>query len=533
MGAVHFLTLALIVSGTITFGLCIYLSRYRYVLGVSLFRALMLAATVWAWAYALELSQPTLSGKVFWRNVQQFGIMLAPVIWWNLALEYAGPRTWAQGKRRLYWFSVPVAAILLVWTNDFHHLMRLDLKIVEIDSVNHMVFERTTLSRVAVAYGLALLVATVAVLVRGIRQRSPHRPQLAVLLVSLLLPTLANLAHTLGFNPLYPLGPTALFFTPAGLLIAWGLGRYQLFAVWPVARDLVIETMSNGILVTNVNRQIVDLNPSTQKLLSLGLRPATEPIKWRPVTEVLAQWPEWVAAYDRLEQERTDLQLTVTQGEQHFLLELKPLYDSRQSMIGSLAVLHDHTEHRRKEVALLRLATIDQLTGIPNRRHFFALSEQIFELAERHGLEMSVVMVDVDRFKVINDTYGHQSGDRVLAEIGALFRQRVRRADVVGRLGGEEFAFTLAAADLDAAKLMAQQLLAAINELRVDDGTGQELRITASMGIATLGRGDRNFSQVLARADRAMYLAKNRRNAIRTEDDLSGPAARGVDLGKA
>jgi diguanylate cyclase len=524
METVRFFVCTLGIAGMLTLGLFLHVSRYRMVMGVALFRGLMLAATIWSWAYAMELLQPTVDGKLFWLNVQQVGILPAPVFWLSLALAYTGRNSWVQGMRRFYWFSVPAAAILLIWTNEYHHLMRVNVHLLELNAIRYVAFDRTALSWVVIGYAYAMLAATAGILTSGLLKRRLYRRQLAVLLVSFLLPTLVNAAQALGYNPLHPLGPTALFFAPAGLLICWGLHRYQLFTVWPVARDLVIETMNDGILVTNVNRQVVDLNPKAQYIIAAGQESDVKARKWRSVSEVLAAWPDWVTAYDQLEQQRCEIRLSIKQGPMHYLVRLNPLMDSGGSMIGSLAVIQDNTEQQRREEELLRLATIDQLTEIPNRRHFWELSHRIYALCERQGVSMSVLVVDVDRFKAINDSFGHQTGDLVLAHVAAVFQRTVRRADVVGRLGGEEFAFSLAAAELGEAKRFARRLMDEIGKLRVDGGSGVEIGVTVSVGVATQGAGDRNVADVLSRADRAMYVAKQHRNTMRTEEDLHSHA---------
>lgn len=541
----QFFAFSLSLAGAITLGLCLYVSRYRKIVGVPLFMALMLAATVWSWAYALELGQPTLAGKLFWHNVQQLATLLAPVIWWHLALAYTGRRAWARDRRRYYWFIVPLAAIFLAWSNDFHHLMRVNVRLLEASGVPYLTYDRTLLSWITVGYSYALLAAAAAVLVRGILEGSSQGRQLAVLLVSLLPPAGASVAQALGHNPIHSYGPSALLFALSGLLVAWALQRHQFFTVWPVLRDHIIETMNDGILVTNSQRQVVDLNPRAQEFLAQrcaaagaaagtaagaaagtaggAAARAVDPaaVRWRPVAAVLAPWPDWVAAYDELAQQRAEIRLPVTQGERHYLIKLNPLVDEWGRMIGALAAIQDNTEQRHKEAELLRLATTDQLTGLPNRAHFFALSEQIYEVADRHSIPMSVMMVDLDRFKELNDTHGHRTGDLVLAAAAAVLRRRVRRADVVGRLGGEEFGISLAATGLAEAQQLAANLAAELDKLRVTVAAGIQIGITMSVGIATKHLGDRSFSDLLSRADRAMYLAKEQRNCVRTEADLA------------
>jgi diguanylate cyclase len=152
-----------------------------------------------------------------------------------------------------------------------------------------------------------------------------------------------------------------------------------------------------------------------------------------------------------------------------------------------------------------RLARTDDLTGMSNRRAFMEMGEQTIRLCQRQGKPLSALLMDVDHFKYINDTYGHGAGDRVLRHVGALLAQQFRAADVCGRIGGEEFAVLLADTDADTAAALAEKLCQAVASAST---VWQEhtLQVTMSIGVAT--RSD-NLSTLLQNADAAMYQAKN------------------------
>jgi len=167
---------------------------------------------------------------------------------------------------------------------------------------------------------------------------------------------------------------------------------------------------------------------------------------------------------------------------------------------------HLLAEQRSRE-ALQRLATVDALTGLLNRRA--VLDQLAWQLAHarRSKLPLSVVMLDVDRFKSINDSWGHAAGDEVLRGLGRVCHSMVREVDVCGRLGGEEFLLVLPDTDLAGASRMCRRLLRALrwNEVEVD--TGDVLTVTASVGVASAREGE-TIEELLARADDAMFAAK-------------------------
>jgi diguanylate cyclase (GGDEF)-like protein len=167
---------------------------------------------------------------------------------------------------------------------------------------------------------------------------------------------------------------------------------------------------------------------------------------------------------------------------------------------------HDLQEQlRSRERALERLAFLDELTGLPNRRYLRRQLESLRSRAQRHGLGLAVLMIDLDRFKALNDTLGHQAGDLALRAVAGRLRERVRREDVVGRLGGEEFAVALPDAGRDGALALAEDLRAAIAERPVRAG-GEAVPLTVSIGVAVWD--GESLDALLSRADAALYEAK-------------------------
>lgn len=156
---------------------------------------------------------------------------------------------------------------------------------------------------------------------------------------------------------------------------------------------------------------------------------------------------------------------------------------------------------------LKRLATTDELTGLDNRRQIIGRLEEEFQRAQRVNEPLSLISLDLDHFKKINDTYGHPFGDTVLQKFAERLRQIVRSYDVVGRVGGEEFLVVAPATDYDEALALAERIVTAIHDAVIKEARG-DVFITASAGVAVMGADDADYESILKRADEALYQAK-------------------------
>jgi diguanylate cyclase (GGDEF)-like protein len=192
----------------------------------------------------------------------------------------------------------------------------------------------------------------------------------------------------------------------------------------------------------------------------------------------------------------------------------------------------ERTEFLHKTASL-----IDPLTGIANRRAFLEGSEELARRIESDPRPASVLLIDLDHFKLINDNYGHAFGDRVLQIFAKTADVHLGPLDLVGRLGGEEFAVLLYDADQDRALAVAEEIRIAFSEnaRQVD---GHDVRATASVGVAVSGKGALDVHALLAQADQALYFAKERgRNRVETSSldlvlrlDSSTPSLRIPEL---
>ena len=168
-------------------------------------------------------------------------------------------------------------------------------------------------------------------------------------------------------------------------------------------------------------------------------------------------------------------------------------------------------ELREANKKLLKISTIDYLTNLSNRRHFFEIGSKAFLLAKRENKNISIICIDIDFFKQINDTYGHDIGDEVLKFVANKMIKSVRKSDIVARTGGEEFTILLHNTDENSALIIAEKLRTSIenNNYTKDD---LEVKVTISLGISQLKGDDEELDFIISRADKALYIAKKNRN---------------------
>lgn len=182
--------------------------------------------------------------------------------------------------------------------------------------------------------------------------------------------------------------------------------------------------------------------------------------------------------------------------------------------------LEQKVEERTKQLRevnekLRELADTDYLTGIANRRYFYALATKYFNIARRNDTGLVVMMLDIDHFKKINDLYGHAAGDKVLRQLTVAVRVILRRSDLFGRVGGEEFCICLQNTGIDQAYIFAQKVRRTVETIRYALEETEKVKVTVSIGLSAIKAQDGELEDLIKRADQALYIAKDRgRNRI-------------------
>lgn len=269
----------------------------------------------------------------------------------------------------------------------------------------------------------------------------------------------------------------------------------------------ILDTTHEGIVVLDHQGTVLEFNPAAERLfgyknhevigrsMTLLLRP-DERALYTPYPRRTVQPERGGNEVTGLHKDGHELTLEMTVG--HAVIGSESFY---------VGVIRDVSERKATEAVLKHQAEADALTGALNRRAFQAIADKLFATARRHHRPLSLLTIDADRFKLINDTYGHDGGDSVLVALVESLKSMLRSGDTLCRFGGEEFLVLLPETDGEQAMKIAERIREAMQQLEVRSNK-HTIRFTVSIGVATLTPDMQHISQLITAADIALYDAK-------------------------
>jgi diguanylate cyclase (GGDEF)-like protein len=381
-----------------------------------------------------------------------------------------------------------------------------------------LAWSTTPVYEVASLYGYGLVAWTLAILIRAFRQGGPlQRRQTGRLLWCGLFPLPFNILITVTTPGMLP-DLTAVGFAVTGVIATEALLRQGLTELVPVARSFVLERLRDAVLVLDGEGRLLDVNRAGVRLLR-ELAPDLSPdVVGARLSDLV---PDGVVRSWLLSDGEHRLDLP----DRSVVLDVRvePLTGGHGRTVGTVSVIRDVTELIRLRDDLAEQALRDELTGLHNRRALMSALDDLVGVAVRTGRPLSLIMIDVDHFKSVNDEFGHAVGDALLAETARVLAGQVRSDDVLARFGGEEFVLLMPGSSLDQAQPRAEELRRRCAAATVTGPDGGAVRRTISLGVATLdaldgagvtvgdsaGDSSGTTSAALLRAvDQALYRAK-------------------------
>lgn len=279
----------------------------------------------------------------------------------------------------------------------------------------------------------------------------------------------------------------------------------------------LLDAVRVPLLLVRADGPVIHANSEAHRLLGRDLGDLRQP--W--MVDVFPSAEERTLAQGWLDGEQPvrekPIRLVAANGELLWvLLSLEPI--SHGGELAKLLTLVDITEQKHLEEELSRVAVTDALTGVYNRRHFLDRVMAELSRADRYARPLSLIMVDIDHFKQINEVHGHRLGDEAIRRVARCCTRLLRQHDHLGRMGGEEFAALTPDTGLDEARLLAERLRAAAEEIALETPSGERIHVTISCGVAQLHPGEALPEPLFARADEALFAAKQAgRNRVGTE----------------
>jgi PAS domain S-box-containing protein len=315
------------------------------------FTVLMLAFAEWFLAYGLELSSGALPMVVFWAKARFVGVAVAPVAWFIFAVRYTGRERWLVSARRRTLYIIPLITILAAMSNEWHQLMWDNAQLAQVGPA----FQLLDVTRgfwfwLHAIFSYLLVVAGIFLFLRALRQaRGEYRWHTLVVFLGSGIPWLGNLVYVGQLSPVPQLDPTPFAFVLGGVLLVWGILGQHLFDLVPVARQTVLNSMRDGVLVVNAQERIVDVTPAGEAILGHNVAG----IIGNKLVDIMPDWESlWTESVKKGEVQ-AEVTTEVDGEERCYDLRISPVRGGRRHVTGRLIVLRDITQHKKTETELV------------------------------------------------------------------------------------------------------------------------------------------------------------------------------------
>lgn len=527
------------------------LARRRTAPGVWALKGILAGMFIWGGSYALTWTVVPLEQKIFWLKVMYIGVLMVPGMFLILTLRITHRNDWVTFRNIILLFLEPALILTILWISP--RLVFSSIESAVKDGYQVMALQRGLFFWVNAIYSYAIILVSFTLLAISYRNaNSFFKKQYLMILLGSIVPFFFSVyTHfRVGSNADPDYAPVT--FGVTGAIYAYAIFRHKFMDLVPFARSRLIERMSDGILVVDAQGRIVDINPAMKNFLDED--PAS--FLGKNISDVLSIWKEHLEYLMTGLETRSELRLP-NNPSRYLDLRVTPLYDDDQHLSGRLVIFRDVTDRKevekdlrhamdRMQTQLIEIGLLqsqlreqairDALTNLFNRRYLEETLERELARAAREVYPLCLVMMDIDHFKNVNDTYGHEAGDLVLKTLADMVTSQSRQGDFVCRYGGEEFVLVMPNINIEVARERVNSLHRSISSLYIPFGRFN-INITVSMGLSSYPLHGETKKDLLRAADRALYTAKNMgRNQVavyRAPDRHGNEEIKNIPTGKS
>lgn len=493
--------------GIIFFSLFLY-SLFKYKNRIAAFFSLTcLCIAVYTCGYGLELIAESANQVLFALQIEMFGVVFLPSFWVLVSLElyFRKPSSF---RTKFMIFTIPILTLFISTTNSFHYLYYSKLTLVEHNHYLSAFLTKGPWYYFFIFYTYLSLLISIVIYFRIWKKESfRFQTKSFWMLFGSLGPSIAYIVYIFDVFPIY-YDITTFGFGFLAICFYIAIFKYYFLDLEQIARDRVFDEIKEGIIVMDQKNRIVDFNRAGKNIF-----------KWLDHDSIgknMLLYPEGCFIMKNLA-DKFNIEV-IRSGEKRHIGFMMTLLDQKRKLMGKILIFQDITEQTLMMNELQLMATHDPLSGIYNRRKLLEEADKELYRTYRYGTSLSALMLDIDYFKKVNDHYGHLAGDKVIETIAKECQNRLRKSDVIGRYGGEEFLIILIDTNLETACQIAEELRKNIANTKIIYEQ-QIINVQVSIGVSSTSSYSEKITvnQLINECDKALYVAKNTgRNKVAT-----------------
>ena len=476
------------------------------------FNFLSLAIALYLIGNLIETTNDSIAASLIGMKVAYLGIPFIPPLWYLWVREYCGKKI-ENVAVVLAIMAIPACMTMLAWTWESNHLFFTGFEHYKDLVTGNLITINGPLYPLKLVYLYAFnILGVYTIISMYLKGTKRFRQQAPFFLASALIPIFNTATYTLSFShynvDITPYGLACTLFALSVMAPKYGLANYS-----SMLKDNALDHLHEGILLFDKDGIYMDSNESFKKLFpqvrNVPIGSSIDEMNYLPFNSSI--FSELTSDDNRLKEFSREYEGDI----RTYSLSIAQV-EMQGKTIGYSIIIYNITFLKNIMTDLEAKAHVDPLTGIYNRRYFFEKGLLEIERIQRSRSPFSLIMFDLDFFKNLNDSFGHPYGDYVLKTVARLASHSLRKNDVLGRYGGEEFCLLLPDTNLEGAYIKAENIRQKINHYTFEN-EGMIAHVTASFGLATYDFSSEkdNLEQMLQRADANLYKAKeNGRNMV-------------------
>lgn len=453
------------------------------------FMIAMIFMAIWTLGTTLEMVSKSLVFKVIYTDMVQFGMAFVSLTSYWFVIVYT------ELKSKVYYFilwiflGINTLAMILLFTDPLHHLLRSSVEVSEADGIYTLIIQTTLLGSLFIFVRFLLFgFAVVLLFIYLGRTFKNMRKQVLMILSGFLLALIILMLKQYWLEDLgFTIKMSTILCIPY-VFIGIGVFKYSFLSVSPMAKEWVINTLDEGIIVFSKDGKILETNTWAESFID----------KYRDYIKK----EDLVSVNKSKEDSIFKLQYETEEGTKYFDVTVHHLLSHNEKRRGSVLIIRDVTQFVSKQLELKEKAEFDGLTKIYNRQTI------VSEYSNIENGPISMMIIDIDKFKAINDTYGHPTGDAVIIGVVEAMKKSIRGRDLIGRLGGDEFCIILIESSPEHCNEISRRIYDSIRNQKFDveqDIKNVEVSIGACVNIDVEST---SFKEAYECADKALYEAK-------------------------